>query len=344
MNKLFIIAGAVILTGGIIFLIALMASGWSFVTLFSEKWSTNSYEITEAFSDIYINSDTADITFLPSEDGSCRVICYERERLKHISTVKDGTLSITFSDKTKWYDHIMAFDNSSVSIYLPLDKYGSLTVSSNTSDIEIPKNFSFTTVDISLSTGDVTSHASADEAIKITASTGKILLDDLSASSLYVKTTTGDISLSDVTLSGDLITSVSTGAVKITDLTCQNLTSDGSTGDINLKNVTAFGNFTLKRSTGKTNMTSAYAAAFSIEADTGDVTFNRCDADEITVKTSTGDVTGTLMSNKIIYAKSSSGKIDVPRSNTGGMCEITTSTGKIMISIVSDASSAEQDK
>ena len=343
MKKIFITSGAVMLMGCILFLTALMMSGCSFVNIFSDKLNTNSYDITEAFSDISVNADTADITFIPSSDGSCRVVCYENKRLRHTPSVKDGTLLITFSDETKWHDHIMTFDNSTIIVYLPLDKYGKLTVNSDTSDVKIPNDLSFDSIDISLSTGDVTLNASADAEIKITASTGKIMLGDLSASSLDIKTSTGDITISGVTLSGDLTTSVSTGDISISDLTCQNLSSGGNTGDIDLNNVTAFGDLTVNRSSGKTNMTSAYAAKFSIETDTGDVTLDRCDADEVKIKTSTGDVASTFMTEKIIYTDTSTGDIDIERSTTGGICDITTSTGDITVRFVGKADDGGAD-
>ncbi|MBE6635802.1 MAG: DUF4097 domain-containing protein [Ruminococcaceae bacterium] len=344
MKKIFMTSGAVMLMGCILFLVALTMSGCSFVNIFSDKLDTNSYDITESFSDISVNADTADITFLPSEDGICRVVCRESKRLTHTPSVEDGRLTITCSRKTKWYDHIMAFDNSSVTVYLPSEKYGRLAVSASTSDVKIPKDFSFDSIEISLSTGDVTSHASADEAIKITVSTGKILLGDISASSLEVGTSTGDITLSKITLSGDLITSVSTGDIKISDLTCQNLSSDGTTGDIDFNNVTAFGDLTVNRSTGKTNMTSTYAAKFSIEADTGKVMISRCDADEVMIKTSTGDVTCTFMSEKIVYTDTSTGDIDIERSATGGICDITTSTGDITVRFAGNSADGGEDQ
>ena len=72
---------------------------------------------------------------------------------------------------------------------------------------------------------------------------------------------------------------------------------------------------------------------FSIERSTGDVRFEACDAAELTVTTDTGDVRGTLRSDKIFFAKTDTGHVEVPQSMTGGKCEITTDTGDIRIEI-----------
>ena len=71
----------------------------------------------------------------------------------------------------------------------------------------------------------------------------------------------------------------------------------------------------------------------NIERSTGDVEFKKCDAGEVSITTDTGHVVGSFLSDKIIFASSNTGKIDVPKSTVGGKCEITTTTGKIIISI-----------
>ena len=67
---------------------------------------------------------------------------------------------------------------------------------------------------------------------------------------------------------------------------------------------------------------------------TGDVTFERCGAKKIRVKTDTGRVQGTLLGEMVFYAKTDTGKVRVPKSTTGGLCEITTDTGDIIFSII----------
>ena len=63
------------------------------------------------------------------------------------------------------------------------------------------------------------------------------------------------------------------------------------------------------------------------------MSFTACDAGELHVKTDTGDVTGSLLSDKIFFAESDVGSVDVPKTTTGGVCEIQTNTGNIAITI-----------
>ena len=72
---------------------------------------------------------------------------------------------------------------------------------------------------------------------------------------------------------------------------------------------------------------------FSIERRTGDVKLDGCDAAEIKILTDTGDVNGSFGSEKIFFVETDTGDVNVPKSLTGGKCEITTDTGDIYITI-----------
>jgi len=150
--------------------------------------------------------------------------------------------------------------------------------------------------------------------LSIKNSTGGIAVNNLSANSLNITNTTGKISLKGIDCQGDISVTVSTGKSELENVKCNNLTSNGTTGNATLKDVIAKGKFNIERST-------------------GDVSFTKCDASEILIKTSTGNVKGSLLSDKVFIAKSSTGKIDVPRSTSGGICEVSTSTGNINITV-----------
>jgi len=50
------------------------------------------------------------------------------------------------------------------------------------------------------------------------------------------------------------------------------------------------------------------------------------------IKTDTGNVTGTLLSEKVFLVETDTGRINVPRTTAGGVCEITTDTGDVLLS------------
>lgn len=335
MGKVVFITLIILLAAIIVFLGVMSLMKWDFTRLSFSKFETNEHTVKGPFSDIAVIGDTARIAFLPSEDGDTRVICYEKERAKHTVSVEDGRLIIALDDQRKWYDHINIFGSStSVTVYLPAGEYGDLTVKRKTGKLEIPADFSFASVGIEGSTGDTLLAASSRGALSVKASTGDIRLLGVTAGSVELRASTGDITLASVISSGnvslsvstgeirangvgcagDATVSVSTGRARLLDFTCKNLVSTGDTGNLILTNVIA-------------------EEAFTIERSTGDILFTSCDAAAISVKTGTGDVEGSLRSDKIFYAKTGSGRIDVPSSTSGGLCEVRTSTGKIILSI-----------
>lgn len=151
--------------------------------------------------------------------------------------------------------------------------------------------------------------------------------------SLSVETDTGDITLpkdfsfKNIEIDGD--TSDVSCFASVSDI----IEIELSTGDINIDTVTT-GKLDLSTSTGDITLKNVISTdSLSIETDTGDVEFKDSDADKIYVETSTGDVTGTLLSEKVFITQSNTGRIRVPKTTTGGKCEIETDTGDIKITI-----------
>lgn len=309
-------AASLVLIGIIIFGGIMSMLKWDFTKLSTNKQETNEYEIAEDFKSISVNTDTADIIFVPSENSKCTVVCYERKNLRHTVEVKDGELVINTFDARKWYEYIgINFGAPKITVYLPESEYSTLIIEESTGDIEIPNDFKFKSIDVSVSTGDVKCSASAAGAIKIETSTGGIFVENTASGSLHLSVSTGKVTVSGVKCDGNVTVGVSTGKAYLTNVVCKNVISSGSTGDITLKNVIA-------------------AEKLSIERSTGDVKFEGSDAAELFVETGTGDVEGTLLSDKVFITKTDTGRVNVPSSVTGGICEITTNTGNIKIDVI----------
>ncbi len=248
-----IIATSLVALGCIIFSVAMTKNYWDFTKLSTVKYETNTYQINENFSNISMNTDTADILFIPSDDKMCKVVCYEMSDMKHTTTVQNDTLTINVTDEREWYDHIgITLGSPKITVYLPKTEYDTLVIKEDTGDIEVPEDFKFGSIDIATSTGDIT--------------------------------------VSGVTCEGDLKINVSTGKVNLTDIKCKSLISDGSTGDFSLKNVIATEKFSIERSTGDVKFDDCDATEIWVETDTGDVTGKLLSEKIFITQTSTGDV------------------------------------------------------
>ena len=234
---------------------------------------------------------------------------------KHIVSVDDGTLKIKLNDERKWYEHLdIGFNSPKITVYLPESEYGMLYINNSTGDINITGSFGFESIDIRVSTGDVSCSASVVDCLAIKTSTGNIRAENLRCGSAVLTATTGKINLSNLQIDGDLTVGVSTGKTVISSVDCNNFKSSGSTGNITLNSFIARGGMSVSRST-------------------GDVKLNGCDASEIYITTDTGSVKGHLLSEKVFITNTHTGRVNVPKTVNGGRCEITTDTGNIEITV-----------
>lgn len=305
----FVIFGLILLVGG------MTAYNFDFNKLSTVNYTTNTYEVSEDFDKISIDVNMTEIKFVLSDDEQCKIECVETDKIKHSAAVQNGTLVIDTVDTRNWYDHIGIFiGNFKMTVYLPQKSYTSLFVDTDTGDIFIPNDFSFENIEIKGHTADVKCLASVSNTMKIESDTGSINADKLTAENINFTTATGKININSVIANGKVNIKTNTGTAKLTDISCTSFTAKSDTGHIILKNVVA-------------------DDSFSVESDTGDVNFEKCDADEVFVKTDTGDVWGTLLSEKIFITESDTGSVDVPKTTTGGRCEIITDTGDIKIAI-----------
>ena len=314
-TKIWMIAATVLIVLGLIlFTAAMTANHWDFSKISTSNYQTNTYTVDEPFRNIEIKTDTADIFFLPSEDGICKVICYEKENATHSVSVLNETLTVKVVPSKDWIQIGITSKSPKITVYLPENEYHSLLIQESTGDIEIPKEFHFQNMDITASTGDIKNYASASEDMSISTGTGDIFTKNVFAKKLYLSVSTGEIHAESLICEQNFEILVRTGKANLSDISCKNLISKGSTGDIFLINLIA-------------------SEKISIERGTGDINFDGCDANEIFVKTSTGDVKGSFLSDKSFDATTDTGKVSVPKGTDGGKCEIVTNTGDIKINI-----------
>ncbi len=310
-----LIATCLVLIGCLIFGGVMTVFGWNFKKLATTEYETNTYDFNDDYQDISIETKTANITVLPSENGKTSVVCYEPTRSKHKVTVENGILSVKICDERKWYDSIgVNFDTPKLTIFLPQKEYGKLSVNSSTGKVEVAKEFSFHTVDILQSTGNVTSYACVTDTMKVKTTTGDICVENALANTIDLSVATGKITASSFKGNSDVTIDVTTGKANLNNIECKSIVSKGTTGSFNLTNVIA-------------------TEGMNIERSTGGIVFNHCDAGAMNIKTTTGSIEGTLLTPKVFFVDVNTGSVDVPKSVTGGKCEIVSKTGNVKITV-----------
>ena len=329
-----IAAAALILAGTVVFAIALALCGGDITKLGTVDYVETTFEPSGDFENISVNVFTTDLKLLPSEDGKCRIECYEDEKVSHTAEVKDGALVIDTKDSRRWLGFIsLSFKRPTMEIYLPKNEYEFLDIDTDTGAVCLPNNFTFESININGNTGSVVCYASAKKDMDFELDTGPILLCDVSAGDIRLQTDTGSIKLNGGTVAESIEVKTGTGFVNLENISCGSIHAEADTGLVSLEN-TSCGDLYAETDTGYIKLENVVGSGkFELLSDTGHIDLNGCDAAELYIETDTGSVSGELLTNKIFFAESDTGHVSVPKSMTGGRCEIKTDTGSIEMSV-----------
>ena len=222
-----IIIGSVLLVvGGTIFAIGVGMNNAS------SKVVEKEYEIDE-FNKLNIDVDTADINFQVTTDGTRKVVVKEREKQYHTVNVENDTLNIKGIDDRKWYEYAFNFSwtDMKLTIYCPATDFADSVIKSSTGDINIPKEYNFTTLTAKLSTGNLKINSANINNLDVSVSTGKVTVET-NSKDMKIRTSTGDVHLNNTIIENHLDIETSTGDVKINDSDAKTINIKTSTGDV----------------------------------------------------------------------------------------------------------------
>lgn len=317
MKKVWLIAAiALILVGSLAFVGAMTLSGFDFSVLDTQEQVSNTYEFEDTIEKILVDVNTTDIRFLPAEDGVSKVVCQERDKLRHAVYVNEKTLFIKLVDTRVWYEHIEIFSSEmKITVYLPADQYFSLEIETDTGDIDLEEGTRFSTVDIEGDTSDVTALAAVELLFAVELDTGDIAISSNTGALLRLSTDTGSMRVKNVNSSQEVWLETDTGDITLSNVSCRKVEIDSNTGDVTLTEVVT-------------------TDRIRITTDTGDVELERSDAPTISIQTKTGDVSGSVLTEKTFLTDTSTGKVKVPQTNGESICQVKTSTGDIRFSVV----------
>ena len=253
--------------------------------------------VTEAFSDIQVEDTECSVRILRAADGNCKVVCPEKQdgSLFHTVTVSDGMLRIRRRGKRKWYQYIgVSLGSPEVEIYLPEREYGALTLCSTAGSIQVDEGFLFESASLESVSSSIRMCSDVKGLLTAESTSGSVTIENAAPETLSAGSISGGIALSHIR-SGEVSVRSTSGRMELTDVIA--------------------------------------AAGLYAESVSGSVALDGCDGSTIRIETTSGSVKGTLLSDKLFAADSTSGKVEVPRSAAGGECEITTVSGSIAIEI-----------
>ena len=314
-KTLLMVAGILTIAGLGIFITVWAVNDFEIDKINTYEYTTNTYQIEEEFTDVAIDVEISNISLIKAEEDQVKIVCNESKRTKYNISVANNTLMIETKNSYKWssFFNFGAWKKEKLELYLPENLYNKLEIKNDMGNVVVNKEIKFKEIKVESSTGNLELYASINK-IVVEMDTGNIKINDVNASTIDLKTSTGIHTLTNVTASSNIYLKTDTGPINLTGVRAVNLRINVETGRVKLNDVIASGRL-------------------DVTTSTGSVTLTDCDAGEIYIKTSTGTVNGTLLSPKTFYATSEFGRINVPKTTTGGRCEIETSTGSIKIEI-----------
>lgn len=287
--------------------------GWDFSDLSTVSYETKTYSVEEKFSSLEISTDWQDVSFLPAEDGKCRVECAENEDLTYTVKVEGDTLRVFQNDKSQWYDKIGFFfpENTQVTIYLPESEYGQLSVTTSSGNVGVPNGLTFSSAVVKTASGEVGIKAKITENLEAESSSGNIAVEGFEGEMLTAGAASGDITASGIETQGKVSFHAVSGDVGLSGCQAKEISLSCTSGDVALANTCAEGKM-------------------EVQTTSGDVVLSACDAEDIRIQTSSGDVGGSLLSEKRFAVQTSSGDVVVPDSpQASQICQIITTSGNV---------------
>lgn len=335
-KKIFLISATGMIVAGLIIAIVSMAFvKFDFTQLDTQDWQKNTYEIEEEFENIEIHGSETDVKLLPATDGVCKVVCTENDTIYNEIEVTENALSIIRVDKSKKHVFVsVEFEQPETTIYLPEQVYVKLLIENSSGDIEIPEGFTFEEANVENTSGQITFYADVKGTLSAKSSSGGVRIGKNTIGSLSAVASSGAASVRTATVKEDVSVETSSGIILIEELACAKLRVKNSSGSIHLSDVKAE-ELEGENSSGEIRCDNMMVAGdMKLSNTSGGMELGGCDAANLKLSSTSGSIRGTLLTEKIFVADATSGSVDVPKTSSGGMCEVTTTSGSIRMSIV----------
>ena len=93
-GKIWLIVASILVGVGLVaFVIVMSVLAWDFSKLSTVKMQTREYTLEQAVESIAIDTATADVTFVKTDDGTRKMVCYEEVNTSPRRTHKHGEQS-----------------------------------------------------------------------------------------------------------------------------------------------------------------------------------------------------------------------------------------------------------
>lgn len=315
--------GVLLIISAVVLLLGLAAAGGALwysdfnIKSFDNVYERDVLESSSLINFITVDSESARVIILPSEDEKCIVKYTGLEPEICSAEITTGNLSVEQKSVPVFRGFTgVRFTESRIDIYLPNSYYESLNVETESGSVSVFDGFSCRKSHIKTESGSVKISFSDDESTSVSVSTqsGSIAAKGINAlEDVSLESESGSIIASDIK-TDYLQASTRSGRIEVSDAQVSRSVIDSKSGRIELTDFISF---------------------HSLKANTqsGAILLYGVDSENIDMESASGRIAGSLLSQKRFDASSASGSVNVPKSGGDGECRIKTASGSINIEI-----------
>ncbi|MHB1483515.1 MAG: DUF4097 family beta strand repeat-containing protein [Saccharofermentanales bacterium] len=237
-NKIILIAVGCLLIGLGIFIAGFAMSGFDIRNISSEtKYQMKNFSSEENVKGITVDESNLSIDIKKSDDNKVHITYYENDKeFYEIKQSEDGILSIVKKNSYKWFDYIfnLNFQSRSLSLSIPVDYTGDLSVENSNSRISI-SDINANDISLTTSNGKITaSNVVASGKIDFKTSNAMVEVDGvISKKDIKFETSNAQIKFKNIDFDNTLDCHTSNASIKgeikgkMSDYSIRSKTSNG---------------------------------------------------------------------------------------------------------------------
>ncbi len=310
-----IVALCMFLSGIFVCMSALSMKGMDFDNMFKDNSTVRVATYDEVFLSVDAQVKSGSLEIFPTSDDELKIECTEPENTYYDIKFEGDTLVIRRIDNRQWHQYFMNFSREGIKIYLPERAYEDIKLDASSGKIIVNDGLSCRNLTAESTSGSVRAYGiNAQELVSLKGTSGQVVSDTVKAENMKVSCTSGKVTLGNIELTGDLNVENSSGNVEASSVNCTSFSAENTSGGITCSGVIAQDNINAKNTSGSINILQS-------------------DAQTLNLKSTSGSIRGTLLSDKIFIAESTSGSVKVPQTTQGGICKVKTTSGSVDITV-----------
>ena len=307
-KKMSILALILLFIGGLCFTVAFAASEFNFSKLSGVKLVEKKESFGLDTEKLIINLESTDVRFEFSGSATELSVKYSEKQNKNNDTLTDLVITksgnaIAIREKVYFKSYVNFWDHTDteITVTIPEALKIELIASTDTGDITLTGNASFTSASFETETGDINTERAvinADSRLDFEVDTGDVELGKFNTATLYIEANSGDVSLKSGTASDKINIETDSGEIEFDGtVNTQSLIVEVDTGDVECeKDAVIKANSTaIKSSSGNVSLrlsgnNADYKTTVRTGSGSSNIKDNLSGSKTLNIKTGSGDV------------------------------------------------------